>query len=191
MGIYNKKRKMTSKEEINTDIDDKSQQEKQEDHKLPDASVEETDINSKLEAELTEARDKYLRLYSEFENYKKRVSRDRIEYSKLAGAEFFRSILPVIDDMERAMKSFEDAKEIASLKEGLSLIFSKIQNITAGKGLIPMESLNKPFDPELHDAISNAPVPSEDLKGKVIDEIEKGYYLNDRVIRHAKVIVGI
>jgi molecular chaperone GrpE len=190
MGFYNKKQKMTSKEELNTDIDDNTQQENQE-HSLPDASVEETDITSKLEAELTEARDKYLRLYSEFENYKKRVSRDRIEYSKLAGAEFFRSILPVIDDMERAMKSSEDAKEIAPLKEGLKLIFSKIQNITAGKGLISMESLNKPFDPELHDAISNAPAPTEDLKGKVIDEIEKGYYLNDRVIRHAKVIVGI
>jgi molecular chaperone GrpE len=157
---------------------------------LPDADVEISDPVSKLEAELTNANDKYLRLYSEFENFKKRISRERIELSKTAGSEIFLAFLSVIDDLERARKSMEDAKDLDSVKKGINLIYSKIKNVTSSKGLKEMESVGKLFDPELHDAIANVTAPSEDLKGKVIEEIEKGYYYNDRVIRHAKVIVG-
>jgi molecular chaperone GrpE len=108
---------------------------------------------------------------------------------KMAGADIFLAFLPVIDDLERALKSIEEAKDNKSVKEGINLIYSKIKNITSSKGLVEMESVGKPFDPELHDAIANMPV-ADDQKGKVIEEIERGYYLNDKVIRHAKVIVG-
>jgi len=157
---------------------------------LPDAKVEDVDPIAKLEAELTESRDKYLYLYSEFENYKRRVSRDRIEQSKLAGSDVFLAILPIIDDMERAVKSSENSSEADAIKEGVKLIFSKLKSVTESKGLKPMNATEKDFDPELHDAITNIPAPKPELKGKVIDEIEKGYFLNDKVLRHAKVVVG-
>lgn len=157
---------------------------------LPDASTEENDPIAKMEAELSESRDKYLRLYSDFENYKKRVSRDRIEQSKMAGSDIFLSILPIIDDFERALKSFETAKEIGPVKEGLNLIYSKLKSSTEARGLKAMDAKGKPFDADLHDAITNVPAPSEDQKGMVIEEVERGYFLNDKVIRHAKVIVG-
>lgn len=157
---------------------------------LPDGAVEITDSISKLEAELTIANDKYLRLYSEFENYKRRISKDRIEQSKMAGADIFLSFLPIIDDLERALKSLEDTKDSKSAKEGVKLIYTKIKNITSSKGLKEMDAVGKLFDPEIHDAIANVPAPSDELKGKVIEETEKGYFLNDKVIRHAKVIVG-
>lgn len=157
---------------------------------LPDAKIEEVDPIAKLEAELTESRDKYLYMYSEFENYKRRVSRDRIEQSKMAGSDVFLSILPIIDDFERAMKSIENTNDIDAIKSGIQLIYSKLKSTTESKGLKPMDATGKDFDPELHDAITNIPAPTLDLKGKVVDEVEKGYFLNDKVIRHAKVIVG-
>lgn len=157
---------------------------------LPDSEIEINDPLSKLEAELSIANDKYLRLYSEFENYKRRISKDRIEQSKMVASDVYLSFLPIIDDMERAIKSIEDSKDSKSIKDGVKLIFSKIKNITSSKGLKEMESVGKPFDPDLHDAIANVQALTDDLKGKVIEEIEKGYFLNDRVIRHAKVIVG-
>lgn len=152
---------------------------------LPDAKEEETDPVAKLEAELSSTKDKYLRLYSDFENYKKRINRDRIDLIKNAGADMLTSILPVIDDMERALKAMNEKE-----REGIQLVYQKLKSITESKGLKAMEAVGKPFDPELHDAITNMPAPSEEMKGKVIEEIEKGYYLNDKVIRHAKVIVG-
>ncbi len=157
---------------------------------LPDAETEEKDPVSKLEAELTGAKDKYLRLYSDFENYKRRVAKDRIEQTKMASADIFMSLLPIIDDLERALKSVDETKDEKSVIEGVKLIHSKIKSVAASKGLKEMDSVGKPFDPELHDAIANIPAPSADLKGKVVEETEKGYFLNDRVIRHAKVIVG-
>jgi len=157
---------------------------------LPDAETTEQDPVAKLEAELSETKDKYLRLYSEFENYKKRIVRDRIELIKNAGADTMISILPIIDDMERAIKAISEAKELKAVKEGVQLVYQKMKAITESKGLKAMESVGKPFDADLHDAITNIPAPSENMKGKVVEEIEKGYYLNDKVIRHAKVIVG-
>jgi molecular chaperone GrpE len=152
---------------------------------LPDAEIEESDPKAKLEAELSEAKDKYLRLYSDFENYKKRINRDRIELIKTAGSDMLLSVLPVIDDMERALKAMNENE-----REGIQLVYQKLKSIIESKGLKLMESVGKPFDADLHDAITNMPAPSEDMKGKVIEEIEKGYYLYDKVIRHAKVIVG-
>ncbi len=189
---------MKQKEDWNSDIENgkentnKSEDDtvKSETEALPDADVELNNPLSKLEAELTSANDKYLRLYSDFENYKRRVSKERIENSKMAGADIFLSFLPIIDDLERALKSIEEAKDYKSAKEGVKLIYTKIRNVTSSKGLKEMDAVGKPFDPELHDAIANIPASSDDQKGKVIEETEKGYFLNERVIRHAKVLVG-
>ncbi|MBK1441998.1 nucleotide exchange factor GrpE [Parapedobacter sp. ISTM3] len=151
---------------------------------------EEPTAEERLTAELAAANDKYLRLYAEFDNYKRRVAKERIELMQTAGKEIIASLLPVIDDFERALKAFETATEVAPLKEGVSLVGHKLKNVLVHQGVKEMESIGKPFDAELQEAITNVPAPSEDLKGKVIDEIEKGYFLHDKILRHAKVVVG-
>ena len=183
---------MKRKEELNADINSNPNSEGPETvhESLPDATVEINDQVAKLEGELTESKDKYLRMYSEFENYKKRVSKERMEQSRFAGSDMLLSFLPVIDDLERASKSVEDSNDSNAVKDGLKLIYSKIKSIAESKGLKEMISVNSLFDPELHDAIANTKALTDDMKGKVVEEIEKGYYLNERVIRHAKVIVG-
>jgi molecular chaperone GrpE len=143
-----------------------------------------------LEAKIAELNDKYLRLYSEFDNFRKRTIREKQELSKTAGEDAFKSILPVIDDFERALKSGLDTTDVKSIQEGVQLIYNKLKNTLQHKGLEQMESIGKDFDPEVHEAITNVPAPAEDMKGKVIDEVEKGYTLNGKIIRFAKVIVG-
>lgn len=142
------------------------------------------------EEKYNEINDKFLRLYSEFDNYKKRTAKERIEFAKSAAQDVFVAILPVIDDFERAIKSNETLEDINAIKEGLKLIHQKFASTLTKKGLEPMETIGKEFNPDFHEAITNAPAPSEDLKGKVIDEVEKGYLLNGKVIRFAKVVVG-
>lgn len=143
-----------------------------------------------FEAELKEKDDKYLRLYAEFENYKRRTSAERIELFKTAGQEIMLAMIPVLDDFERALKAMETATDINSVKEGVELVSHKFKNTLVSKGLKPMESVGQPFNADLHEAITNIPAPTEDMKDKVIDEVEKGYYLGEKVIRYAKVIVG-
>lgn len=157
---------------------------------LPDAEQQESGELAKLELELSAAKDKYLRLYSDFDNYKKRINRERVDLIMTAGQDVMTSILPMLDDMERAIKAMSEAKSIDAVKEGIQLVYHKMKTITEGKGLKPMNAVGTDFDADLHDAIANVPVTDEKQKGKVIEEIEKGYYLNDKVIRHAKVIVG-
>ncbi len=157
---------------------------------LPDAEEQEAGQLAKLELELSEAKDKYLRLYSDFDNYKKRISRERIDLIKFAGQDVITSILPMLDDMERAMKAMSDAKDVEAVKEGIQLVYQKMRSIMEGNGLKAMDAAGTDFDADLHDAIANVPVNDAKQKGKVIEEIERGYYLNDKVIRHAKVIVG-
>jgi molecular chaperone GrpE len=183
---------MKRKEDINTDINNNLTPEDSETvhESLPDASIELTDQIARLEGELTESKDKYLRMYSEFENYKKRVSKERLDMARFAGSDMLLSFLPVIDDLERATKSIDDSKDSGAVKDGLKLIYSKIKSIAESKGLKEMISVNNFFDPELHDAIANTKALTDDMKGKVVEEIEKGYFFNDKVIRHAKVIVG-
>ena len=175
---------MKQNEELNQDVENNENQEN------INADSEVVNNTSDKEAEIAALNDKYLRLYSDFENYKKRSIKDRIEQGKMAAADVFLALIPIIDDLERALKSIEEAKDLKSVKEGVALIHSKVQSMTASKGLKPMDSLGKPFDPELHDAIANVPVEDKSKKGMVIEEIEKGYFLNDKVIRYAKVIVG-
>jgi molecular chaperone GrpE len=135
--------------------------------------------------------DKYLRLYAEFDNYKRRTAKERIELFKTANADVIKSMLSVLDDFDRAKKSMEIAKDIEAVKEGIQLIHHKLKSTLQSQGLTEMESVvGKAFDTDLHEAITNVPAPSEDLKGKVVDEVEKGYLLNEKVIRYAKVVVG-
>jgi molecular chaperone GrpE len=139
-----------------------------------------------------ELNDKYLRLYSEFDNYRKRTQKERIEFSKTASEEIILSLLPVIDDLERALKSTlktGDEMEVVP-KEGLQLIYQKFKSLLVQKGLEAIPSLGESFNVDFHDALTNIPAPSEEMKGKVIDEVEKGYKLNGKVIRYSKVVVG-
>lgn len=142
------------------------------------------------EAKMAELNDKYLRLYSEFDNYRKRTIKEKSEIIKSAGEDVFKAILPTIDDFERAIKANEQATDIESIKEGMTLIYNKFKSTCLSKGLEPMDSVGKPFDADLMEAITHIPAPSEDLKGKVVDDVEKGYKLGDKVIRFAKVVVG-
>ncbi len=143
-----------------------------------------------METELAETKDRLLRLYSEFENYKKRTLKERIDLVKFGGEEIFKSMLPVLDDLERAMQSMETATDVEALKNGVNLIHSKLKNTLAQKGLEEMKPVDEPFDSDVHEAITNMPVEDASKKGKVVDVIEKGYALHGKVIRYAKVVVG-
>lgn len=144
----------------------------------------------KLKAEATEWQNKYLRLYAEFDNFKRRTSKERLELLQIAGKDVISDLLTVLDDFERAQKSIETATDVVAVKEGVTLVQHKLKSILNQKGLKEMESKGKEFDADLHEGITSIPAPSADLKGKVIDELEKGYLLNDKVIRFAKVIIG-
>lgn len=143
----------------------------------------------KLKAELEEAKDKYVRKVAEFDNLRRRSAKERVELIQTAGKEVITDLLDVLDDCERAQKQL-DASEDKQVKEGVSLVFNKLRNLLQSKGLKVMESIGQDFNPDLHDAITEIPAPTAELKGKVVDEVVKGYYLNDKIIRHAKVVVG-
>ena len=143
-----------------------------------------------LEAKVAEANDKFLRLYSEFDNFRKRNARERIDLVKTAGEDIFKVFLPVIDDFDRAIKANENVTDVAPVKEVVQLIYNKMKHQLTQKGLEVMESIGKDFDSYIMEAITRIPAPSPELKGKVVDEVEKGYTLNGKVIRFSKVIVG-
>ena len=143
-----------------------------------------------LEQEVGEAKDKYLRLYAEFDNYKKRTMKERITLIGTAGRDTIAALLPVMDDFDRAKLSADDENSEEVFSEGVALVYNKLHGMLKSKGVTSMESTGEIFDPEIHEAITEIPAPNEDLKGKVIDTIEKGYLMNDTIIRHAKVVVG-
>lgn len=142
------------------------------------------------EQRLAELNDKYIRLYAEFDNFRKRTAKERIDIFKYAGEEILKALLPVVDDFERGMKANENLDDIKAINEGVALIYHKFQLMLKQKGIEPMDAKGKEFDAETMEAITNIPAPSPDLKGKVVDEVEKGYLLNGKVIRYAKVVVG-
>lgn len=141
-------------------------------------------------AKLAEMQDKYLRLSAEFDNYRKRTLREKIELTKHAGENILISLIPVIDDFERALKSMESSPECASMKAGIDLIYNKFRDFLTQKGIKEIESLNTEFNVDLHEAMSKIPVEDENQKGKVVEVLQKGYYLHDKVMRHSKVVVG-
>ena len=135
-------------------------------------------------------KDKYIRLYSEFENYRKRTAKEKIDIITNASENLLKEILPVVDDFERAIVNNEKVSEAETIKEGFELIHNKLYKTLTNQGLKPMDAIEKNFDPDIHEAITKIPAPKNKLKGKVIDVIEKGYTINDKVIRFAKVVVG-
>lgn len=154
-------------------------------------SATEEDELSAAKKELEESKDKYLRLYSEFENFRRRTAKERLELIKTAGEDVLGSLIPVVDDFERAKKSIDGLEVEASVKEGVDLIYNKLIKVLDQKGLKAMEvEKGHDFNPELHEAVTQFPAPDESLKGKVIDVLEKGYVLGDKVIRFAKVVTG-
>jgi molecular chaperone GrpE len=143
-----------------------------------------------LKKQLAELNDKYLRLYSEFDNYRKRTIKEKSELIKTASEEVFKAILPIIDDLERAIKANENISEAAPIKEGINLIYNKLKSSTQQKGLVAFESIGQDFNSDIMEAITHIPATEENQKGKVIDEVEKGYKLGDKVIRYARVVVA-
>ncbi|MFT3681530.1 MAG: nucleotide exchange factor GrpE [Ferruginibacter sp.] len=154
------------------------------------SNPETENIAEKLTKELDEQKDKYIRLFAEFDNFKKRTAKERYELMQNAGKEIITSLLDVLDDCERAEKQMTDAADVTQVKQGVQLVFNKLRSLLQSKGLKAMESINTAFDVEKHEAITEIPAPTAEASGKVIDEIQKGYYLNDKIIRHAKVVVG-
>lgn len=134
--------------------------------------------------------DKYIRIHAEFDNYRKRTNKEKVDIIGNANASLLKDLIPIIDDFERAIQNNENIEDVNSLKEGFSLIFNKYMNVLKGKGLVPMDSIGQDFDADIHEAIANVPAPKKKQKGKVIDAVEKGYTLNDKIVRYAKVIVG-
>ena len=150
---------------------------------------EEAEIE-KIKAELEEIKDKYLRKVAEFDNYKRRSAKERIELIQTAGREVITNMLDVLDDCDRAQKQLDNSDNPEAIKEGVMLVFNKLRNSLQAQGLKAMETINQEFNPDLHDAVTEIAAPTKDLKGKIVDEVMKGYYLNDKIIRHAKVVVG-
>lgn len=154
-------------------------------------AAEELSVEEKLKEELQNEKDKFLRLFAEFENYKKRTSRERVELFKTAGKEVMIELLPVLDDFERALTHIEDDKEAEELRKGVLLIYQKLLSTLEKKGLAVVEvTQGDTFDAEVHTAITQIPAPNDTLKGKVVDVVEKGYKLGDTIIRFPKVVVG-
>jgi len=144
----------------------------------------------KAQDELKDSKEKYLRLFAEFDNYKKREAKEKRELIKTAGQDIVRDLLPVLDDIQRANKTLESDNNLETYAGGAKLIFDKFQRALQQKGLKPIESIGKPFDVEFHEAIAEIPVAETEEKGKIVDEVESGYTLNDAIIRYAKVVVG-
>ncbi len=151
--------------------------------------VTEESALEKLEAALQEQKDKYLRLMAEFDNFRRRTAKERLELMQTAGKEVIVSLLDVLDDCDRAEKQLQASDDIALQKEGIQLVFNKLRSTLTAKGVKVMESINTDFDVEKHEAITEIPAPKS-MQGKVMDEVVKGYYLNDKLIRFAKVVVG-
>ena len=156
-----------------------------------EAAEPELSAEEQLQIELAEAKDKYIRLYAEFENFRRRTSKEKLEMTNTANARLIESLLPVLDDFERALKNIDDNAEVSALREGVELVQQKMVNTLNGKGMKAMEvKAGDDFDADKHEAITQIPAPQEELKGKIVDVVEKGYTLGDKVIRFAKVVTG-
>lgn len=158
-------------------------------HQHLNEPVEEESEMEKLKEQVEDLNDKYLRQAAEFDNFKRRNAKERIELIQTAGRDVITDLLDVLDDSERAQNQMDSTEDVQQIKEGVQLVFTKLRNTLSAKGLKPMEALNKDFNADLHEAITEIDAGKE-MKGKVVAEIQKGYYLNDKIIRFAKVVVG-
>jgi len=155
-----------------------------------EVSVPKTYTEEEYQSKVNELNDKFLRLYSEFDNFRKRSLKEKIDMSRTASEDVIKDLLPVLDDFDRAIASMKDTDKVEAVKEGVELIYSKMKAIFTTKGVKEMKSIGENFDTDFHEAITSIPAPTEDLKNKVVDEIQKGYLLHDKVIRFAKVVTG-
>lgn len=183
MSGHKKKNADIVEEEV-TQTEDRIEDQDIEDQEEPLDELEE------LKIQVSEGKDKYLRLFAEFENFKKRTTKERFELMKTAAQDTIVRILPVLDDFDRAKTMAEDDSSSETISEGILMVYDKLYKVLAAKGLTPMESTGLQFDPEVHEAISEIPAGSDDKKGIIIDTVERGYKLNDKIIRFAKVVVG-
>ncbi len=182
MAKKDKKNKEKVEKEVVNDVADQVAEESE---TVESAEKEQTDAEK-----LAVLNDKYLRLYSDFDNFRKRTIKEKADIIGAASSDLMKELLPIIDDFERAIVNNENSDDVDGLKEGFKLIYNKTLNALKSKGLEWIDSKGKVFDPEVHEAITNIPAPSEDLKGKVVDVIEKGYNLKGKPLRYAKVVVG-
>ena len=184
---------MSTKEEEKDEkiVENENQQQTEAEIADNENETESFTVEEELSIKLKEANDKFLRLYSDFENFRKRTQKEKLDLYKTAGEDIITALLPVLDDFERANKAIEEAKEVEAVKEGVKLIHEKLQSILKQKGLeAAKSSVGDDFNVEFHEAITQIPAPTKKQIGKVIDEVEKGYSLNGKVIRYTKVVVG-
>jgi len=179
------------KEELKVETTESQEEKLQEDSDEKKAE-EKVELNAeeKLQSELAEQKDKFVRLYSEFENFRRRTAKEKLDLIATAGEKIIKSLLPVLDDFERAQASLDDATDAKAIAEGVNLIKDKFQKVLEAEGLKPVEAKGKVFDADLHEGITQIPAPTDDMKGKVVDEIEKGYFLGEKIIRYSKVVIG-
>ena len=152
--------------------------------------VEEAPAEQTMEEKYNELNDKFVRLYAEFDNFRRRTNKEKVDLISSASASILKDLVPVLDDFERALENNEKSDDIEAVKEGVKLVAHKFKTLLESKGLKQMVAKGEPFDSEFHEAIANIPAPEDSLKGKVVDDVEKGYLLNEKVIRFAKVVVG-
>jgi molecular chaperone GrpE len=206
MKLKNIFNKMGKKEDTNQVIEDETVVKNQEQNETEETTdnIESTDNQSegiakdgeeaaeiiKLKQELAEAKDKYLRLFAEFDNFRKRTNREKLELRKTAAADTLSALLPVLDDFDRAKKNHDDENSTEEFSEGVIFVYDKISTFMTKQGLEIMVSTGENFNSDFHEAITEIPAPTEEMKGKVIDTVENGYILNDKIIRYAKVVVG-
>jgi len=177
-------------EEVNENLQEVADQTVDQDINTGENATEQNPM-AKLEADVAEMKDKYLRLYSDFENFRKRNAKERLDLIKTASEGVLSDLIPVVDDFERAIKANENEEDAQKIREGNLLIFHKFMKVLENKGLTPMQDLiGQPFDADTQEAITQIPAPTEEMKGKVIDVVEKGYTLGDKVVRFAKVVTG-
>ncbi|MCQ2250202.1 MAG: nucleotide exchange factor GrpE [Bacteroidales bacterium] len=193
-----------NKENQETEMHDENIEQNAENTQTADTNTEATDNKAEAETEnvaensaqedfetkYNELNDRYLRLMAEFDNYRKRTLKEKMDLTKYAEEDVLKGILQVVDNMERAIKSMESASDMDAVKEGISLIYKKFQSFLESRGLKEVEAMGQELNTDLHEAVTKFAAPSEELKGKIMDVIEKGYYLHDKVIRYAKVVIG-
>lgn len=188
--------KAAEQEEVLNEGSDNIEAQDEQNEEQVEAAVEEQEeeeeltVEEQLQKELNETKDKYLRLVAEFDNFRKRSAKERLETTQTAARGVVQDLLDVLDDTERAKKEMAQDEDPESLRKGAELVFNKFQHILQQKGVKEMDCVGKEFDSDLHEAVTEIPAPDDSMKGKIIDVIQPGYYLNDRLIRHAKVVVG-
>ncbi|MFT6243579.1 MAG: molecular chaperone GrpE [Salibacteraceae bacterium] len=183
---------MSEEKELKNDQNEKELNDQVMDKQIVEEVVEEVEEPKAptVEDKFNELNDKYLRIHAEFDNYRKRTNKEKVDIINTANAGMMRDLLSVVDDLHRANANNQNSDDIDSVKEGFNLIFNKLNSVLEAKGLTEMKAEGEVFDSEIHEALANVPAPNKKMKGKVIEAIEKGYLLNDKVIRYAKVVVG-